>query len=289
MVIDESCQSKDGTHFILMDEVCIVEKSTLTGLILGIGAIAVGMYLKHAPLDALLNPAAAVIIIVGTAAAVFMAFPMAELKKFPKLIKIIFKQQQLIDRIQLIRLFMEWASITRREGLLALETKVEEIDDDFLRNGMRMIIDGNDQDFVRDVLMENISATEERHRAGALIFSQAGMYAPTLGVLGAVIGLIAALADMSSMDKLTQAIAAAFVATVLGIFTGYVLWHPIANKLKRLSQREIQIRLMMVEGLLSIQSGVSTIAISQKLSVFLTPSERQNIEEKEAANVEQKE
>jgi chemotaxis protein MotA len=181
---------------------------------------------------------------------------------------------------------MDWASTTRREGLLALESKVEEIDDHFLRSGMRMIIDGNDQDFVSDVLMENIHTTEERHRSGALIFSQAGMYAPTLGVLGAVVGLIAALADLSDMDKLSQAIAAAFIATLLGIFTGYVLWHPMSNKLKRMSKQEMEIKLMMVEGLLSIQSGVSTIAINQKLSVFLTPSERKQLEEKEGSSGE---
>ncbi|WP_270167161.1 flagellar motor stator protein MotA [Paenibacillus sp. SYP-B4298] len=260
-----------------------MEKSTIIGIILGLTAVLLGMVLKHAPLSSLVNPAAFVIIFVGTAASLFMAFPMAEIAKFPKLLKLTFTSPQLISRQELIRLFMDWASITRREGLLALETKVEEITDPFLKSGMRMIIDGNDQDFVRDVLLEDISATEERHKAGALIFTQAGMYAPTLGVLGAVIGLIAALGDMSDMNKLAMAIAAAFVATLLGIFTGYVLWHPIANKLKRMSKREMEIRLMMVEGLLSIQSGVSTIAINQKLSVYLTPTERQKLVEREGA------
>ncbi|MBP2002773.1 chemotaxis protein MotA [Paenibacillus shirakamiensis] len=266
-----------------------MEISTLIGLILGLGAVLVGMLLKGAPLINLVNnPAAYIIIFVGTAASIFIAFPISELKKFPKLLKLLFVKPQMITKPELITLFMEWASITRREGLLALESRVEEIDDNFLRGGMRMIIDGNDQEFVRDVLAEDIAATEERHRAGALIFSQAGMYAPTLGVLGAVIGLIAALADMTNMEKLGHAIAAAFVATLLGIFTGYVLWHPIATKLKRLSKREIEIRLMMVEGLLSIQSGVSTIAIQQKLAVFLTPTERARLQEKEGSDGEQK-
>ena len=188
-----------------------------------------------------------------------------------------------MQKKEIIRLFMDWASVTRREGLLALESKVEEIDDPFLRNGMRMIIDGNDQDFVRDVLVEDIHSTEERHRAGALIFSQAGMYAPTLGVLGAVVGLVAALANLSDMDALAHSISAAFIATLLGIFTGYVLWHPFANKLKRLSKNENEIKLMMVEGLLSIQSGVSTIAINQKFAVFLTPTERAEESKREAA------
>ncbi|HEX7056817.1 MAG TPA: flagellar motor stator protein MotA [Bacilli bacterium] len=262
-----------------------MEKSTLIGIILGFFAVVVGMYLKGAnPLFVLEVPAAWIIIIIGTAASLFMGFPMSEMKKFPKLVKIIFSKPKLPPKKDLIRLFMEWATITRREGLLALESKVEEIDDAFLRNGMRMIIDGNDQDFVRDVLMEEISAMEERHKAGALIFSQAGMYAPTLGVLGAVVGLIAALSHMSDMDVLAHSIAAAFVATLLGIFTGYVLWHPISNKLKRISSKEVEIRMMMIEGLLSIQSGVSTIAINQKLSVFLTPTERYEQEKEEKAS-----
>jgi chemotaxis protein MotA len=266
---------------------CMMEISTIIGLVLGLVSLVLGMFLKGAPLINLVNnPAAYVIIFVGTAGTIFMAFPMSEVKKIPKLFGIIFKKQQLIDRVSLIGTFMDWASTTRREGLLALESKVEEIDDQFLRSGMRMIIDGNDQEFVSDVLMEDIHATEERHRGGALIFSQAGMYAPTLGVLGAVVGLIAALADLSDMEKLSHAIAAAFIATLLGIFSGYVLWHPMSNKLKRMSKKEMEIKLMMVEGLLSIQSGVSTIAINQKLSVFLTPSERKQLEEKEGSSGE---
>ncbi|ULO07475.1 flagellar motor stator protein MotA [Paenibacillus sp. 19GGS1-52] len=260
-----------------------MEISTIIGLILGVVAVGVGMVLKGAPLHSLATPAAYIIILVGTAASLFMAFPFSEMKKIPSLFKMIFISKKMVSKSQLITMFMEWASITRREGLLALESKVDEIEDNFLRNGMRMIIDGNDQEFVRDVLMEDIHATEDRHKAGALIFSQAGMYAPTLGVLGAVIGLIAALADMSDMEKLAHAIGAAFIATLVGIFTGYVLWHPIATKLKRLSKREIEVRLMMVEGLLSIQSGVSTIAINQKLAVFLTPAERAKLTEKEAS------
>lgn len=266
----------------------MMKNSTIIGIVLGLVAVLGGMVMKGASLTSLINPAAFMIIILGTAASVMIAFPMSELKKIGKLFKIVFSEQKLTSREELISHFMEWASITRREGLLALEARVDEIEDNFLRNGMRMIIDGNDQDLVRDVLLEDIAATEERHKAGALIFTQAGTYAPTLGVLGAVVGLVAALSDMSEMEKLAYAIAGAFIATLLGIFTGYVLWHPIANRLKRISKQEIQIRLMMLEGLLSIQSGVSTIAINQKLSVFLTPTERQLMREKEEGAVEQK-
>src|SRR5690554_2284835 len=134
-----------------------MEKSTSIGIFLGFFALFVGMYFKGSnPMVIFTNLAALIIILVGTVAAVFIAFPMAEIKKIPKLFRILFTSQKLMQKKEIIRLFMDWASVTRREGLLALESKVEEIDDPFLRNGMRMIIDGNDQDFVRDVLVEDI-------------------------------------------------------------------------------------------------------------------------------------
>jgi chemotaxis protein MotA len=251
-----------------------MEKSTGIGIILALIAVGTGMALKGAHLSSLINPAAILIILLGTVASVVIAFPMSDLKKVPKLFVILFRKPKLVSKKELIQLFIEWVTITRREGLLALENKVEEVDDPFLRNGMRMIIDGNDQEFIHDVLMEEIAAMEERHRSGALIFTQAGTYAPTLGVLGAVVGLIAALSNLNQVEALGHMISAAFVATLLGIFSGYVLWHPFANKLKQISKKEVELKMMMVEGLLSIQSGISAIAIEQKLSVFLPPSER---------------
>ncbi|WP_281888397.1 flagellar motor stator protein MotA [Paenibacillus sp. YYML68] len=257
-----------------------MEKSTVLGLCLGLIAVIVGMFLKGASPIALLNSAALMIIFVGTAASLFIGFSMEEMKLFPKLMKIVFTEQKMIPKMELINMFTEWVSITRREGLLAMESKVEEISDPFLRNGMRMIIDGNDQDFVHDVLMEDIHAMQERHRSGAQIFTQAGTYAPTLGVLGAVIGLIAALSNLNNVEELGHLISAAFVATLLGIFCGYVLWHPIANKLKQKSKKEVEIRLMMVEGLLSIQSGISSTAVQQKLMVFIPTSQRDKTDAK---------
>ncbi|GLI06890.1 flagellar motor protein MotA [Paenibacillus tyrfis] len=252
-----------------------MEKSTIIGIILAIIAVGVGMVLKGASLSALVNPAAILIIFVGTAAALFIGFSLEEMKLFPKLMKIVFTEQKTISKMELIDMFTDWVAITRREGLLAMESKVEEIPDPFLRNGMRMIIDGNDQEFVHDVLMEDIHTMQERHRTGAQIFTQAGTYAPTLGVLGAVVGLIAALSNLSEIEALGHLISAAFVATLLGIFSGYVLWHPIANKLKQKSKKEVELRLMMVEGLLSIQTGISATAVQQKLMVFIPTSQRE--------------
>jgi chemotaxis protein MotA len=246
-----------------------LEKSTVIGLILGLFAILVGMALKGASPAALINPAAFIIIIVGTAASLFNAFPLEQLKNFPVLFKKLFSQEERIPKQVLLKLFVELSQVARREGILALESKLEDIKDPFLKNGMSMVIDGMDVDFVRDVLDADIEAMEERHRNGALIFSQAGMYAPTLGVLGAVIGLIAALGSLDDIEKLGHSIAAAFVATLLGIFTGYVLWHPFATKLKLISKEEVEVKRMMVEGILSLQAGDSPMAIESKLLVFI--------------------
>ena len=155
---------------------------------------------------------------------------------------------------ELIKLFSDLAQLARKEGLLALEVRINDIEDAFLKSGLTLAVDGQNADYIRDVLSEEIEAMEERHLAGAQIFT-AGTYAPTLGVLGAVIGLIAALGDMTDTVALGHAISAAFVATLLGIFTGYVLWHPFANKLKRKSQIEVQYKYMIIEGILSILEG----------------------------------
>lgn len=252
-----------------------MDKSTLIGIILGLIAVFVGMVLKGVTLDVLINPAAILIIIVGTIASVTIAFPMSELKRVPKLFGILFKDKKRMSETELIKLFSELSQIARRQGILALEGKLSEIDDPFLKNGLVFAIDGKHSEYIRDVLLEEIDAMEERHKAGAQIFSQAGSYAPTLGVLGAVVGLIAALGHMNDTEALGTAISAAFVATLLGIFTGYVLWNPFANKLKRKSQVEVRVKNLMIEGILSIIEGESPALIEQKLSSYLPASERE--------------
>jgi len=251
-----------------------LEKSTLVGVILGVISVFVGMVLKGAPLSALNNPAAFLIIIGGTTAAVCTACTMEQLKKFPTLIKAAFKAPPLKAKAELLRLFVELSQVARREGILALESKVSEIEDPFFKTGLNMVIDGMEPEFVSDVLDAELEVMEKRHAAGYAMFTQGGTYAPTLGVLGAVVGLIAALGNLKDVDALGHAIAAAFVATLLGIYTGYVLWHPFANKLKMLSQREISEKRMIVEGVLSLQAGDSPTAIEAKLMVFIPQSER---------------
>lgn len=251
-----------------------MEKSTVLGLIIGFTTISVGMVLKGAQLSALINPAATLIIFGGTIACLLNAFPLKDLKKFPALVKLLFRQPQFIAKPELLRLFVELSQIARREGILALENRLDEIADPFLRNGLSMVIDGLDPEFVGDVLDAEIQSMQERHQNGALIFTQAGTYAPTLGVLGAVVGLVAALGNLNDIEVLGHSIAAAFIATLFGIFTGYVIWLPFANKLKMLSKQEAEVKQMIIEGVLSLQAGDSPTALEAKLMVFIPQEER---------------
>ena len=162
---------------------------------------------------------------------------------------------------------------------MAIEKKANEVADPFIRSTMTMVADGFNADFIYGVVDAEIKQMEERHRSGAQIFAQCGMYAPTLGVLGAVIGLIAALGNLSDIDQLGHSIAAAFVATLLGIFTGYVCWHPFANKLKQINAEEVEIKRMVLEGALALQEGASSIAIESRLQAFIPLSERKSLRE----------
>lgn len=251
-----------------------MDKASIIGVILAVIAIGVGMTLKGVSPVALLNPAATLIIFVGTAASVCIAFPMSTLKNVPTLFKIIFKKDENNKIEDVIEVFTEWAELSRREGVLALEGKLDETEEDtFLYSGMQLVIDGQSPDFIRDVMLEKIDAMEERHLKGAAIFSQAGTYAPSLGVLGAVIGLIAALGHMEDTNLLAKAISAAFIATLMGIFSGYVLWHPFANKLREKSKNEAQVKHVMIEGILSIANGESPQIIKDKLGSYLSARE----------------
>lgn len=248
--------------------------TTIVGLIIALIAIGVGMVLKGVSLYAFANPAAFLIIFGGTIAALLVSFPFSEIKKFPKLLQIAFWEPKLPTQTEVIDMMVEWSIVSRTEGVLALEEIAESVEDPFLKNGLEMIIDGSDRKQMEEILFEELDAVAERHKVGSLIFSQAGTYAPTLGVLGAVVGLIAALGNLKDIDKLGHSIAAAFIATFLGIFTGYMLWHPISNKLKRISKKEQDIKVMMIDGLLAIQDGLTPKLIERKLSVYLPSTAR---------------
>lgn len=246
-----------------------IDIASILGIILGLLTLVVGMIAKGANPAALVNPAALIIIYVGTASAILVAFPLKELKKLPKLFGIIFKNSNRMSEREMIDFFVDKANSMKKEGILGLQAGVEDIPDEFLKKGIELILEGKTSEQIEEILYQELETREERHMGLGSIFTLAGSFAPTLGVLGAVIGLISALGNLSDMEKLGHSIAAAFVATLYGIFTGYVLMHPMANKLKRKSKEEIKLGNIAIGGILALQEGASAMTIKAKLLPYL--------------------
>ena len=250
----------------------------IVGIIVGVLSVVVGMIVKGADVHVLLNPAAAIIIIIGTIAATANSFPKKEFLNIPKITGVLFRERKDGDPVQIIKDIIEMAQMARKEGLLSLEQKRVDMKNEYMKKGLGMVVDGIEQEYIRDVMTTEMESMEERHRAGAQVFTTAGGAAPTLGVLGAVIGLIGALGNLEDTEKLGHMIAAAFVATLYGIFTGYVLCHPFASRLKRKSAEELRLMNIILEGVLSIQAGENPKSIEMKLVGLLEPKERKAFE-----------
>ena len=236
--------------------------STVLGIIVGLATLIGGIVLKGSSLSALANPAALVIIFVGTFAALLNAFPMSTIAKLPTYFGLIFGSSKQPEEMELAKEFITLAQAARRDGILSLERM--EFNEPFIKLGASMLVDGVDPEILEDVMEQHLEAMEDRHKVGAQVFAQAGMYAPTLGVMGAVIGLVAALGNLNDIEKLGHSIAAAFIATLFGIFSGYVLWHPFSNKLKQMSAKEVEIKRMIISGIKAIQNGESIYVIQER-------------------------
>jgi chemotaxis protein MotA len=253
-----------------------MDLTSLFGIIVGIAAIVGAMVFKSINFSVFFNPAALLVIFAGTLSCILNAFPGKDLKTLGKLFGILFSSDDKgkSKKIEIIETMDKFAVMARKEGLLALESAIGTINDDFMKKGVRWVIDGASPEFIIEILSSEMQEIEERHSVNASIFSQAGTYAPTLGVLGAVFGLIAAMSHINEIQSMAEAVAAAFIATILGIFTGYVLWNPFANKLKVKSKHEMVEKRMIMEGLISLQRGESPTMIRDKLTAFLSDKER---------------
>ena len=254
-----------------------MELTTIIGVVIGIASVIGAMFFKSISLSVFFNPAALLIIFAGTVAAVMNAYPGKTLKNVGTLFKILFIKRKLISEEEIINMMVELSGVDKKEGLLALESRLEDIADPFIKKAVRMIVDGTSSDIIEEILYSEIDSMEQRHQINAGIFASAGMYAPTLGVLGAVFGLIAAMATIDNVDIISHAIAAAFIATILGIFTGYVLWNPFAKKLQVKSKYEVILKQMIVEGVLSIQRGYPPFMIKERLLAMLSSKQQLKI------------
>lgn len=245
-----------------------MDRLTLIGVVLALVALVGGSVLKGAGLSGLWSPAAFVIVILGTLAATLVQTPMATFRRAMKILGWVFRPPARDGAAQIRRL-VEWSNIARRQGLLGLESELSNVDDEFLRKGLQMVVDGNEPEQIRQTLEIEMQGQQQRDMAAAKVFEGMGIYSPTLGIIGAVLGLMAVMKNLADPSKLGHGIAAAFTATIYGIGAANLALLPMAAKLKGVVNGQALEREMLIEGLIAIAQGENPRNIESRLSGYL--------------------
>lgn len=247
--------------------------TTIIGLIIGLVALVGGFLLEGGQVGGLLQLTAALIVFGGTFAAVLISFPLAKLRTLPKALSLAFITKSNLTN-NIVEDITGMATISRREGVLALERTAETHEDPFLREGIQLIVDGTDHGTVRQMLELEIDAVAKKHEGYAKIFESAGGYAPTMGIIGTVMGLIHVLGSLTEPTALGPAIALAFTATLYGVASANLIFLPIASKIKARSEDELDQMEMILEGILSIQNGDHPLLVRRKLESYNVDTDR---------------
>ena len=256
-----------------------MDLATLIGLILAVVGIVGGNVLEGGNPAALVNLPGFMIVVVGTLGAVMISQPMSVMVGLPKFFMKALMGGKGHNSAETVDLFVTMADKARREGLLALEADVDKIHDAFTRKGVQLMIDGTDPELLREIMEIEADAMKHRHEGNFAALEFMGGIAPTIGVLGAVMGLMGVMAHLDEPEHIGPGIATAFVATFYGVFTANVLWLPLAKKLQNNSKHELHALNVVIEGLMSIQSGDNPRIVREKLEGFLQPKERQKKDE----------
>ena len=240
---------------------------SIVGIILAMIAIIGGAILKGSSAGALVGSAAFVIVVLGTLAASLVQTPLPTFLRAWKIIVWVFMPPA-TNPNAVIEKIVEWSNIARKQGLLGLESAVEQEKDEFLKKGLQSLVDGGEPDAIRSGMEIELDAMEHFDNQAAKVFEAMGIYSPTLGIIGAVMGLMAVMQNLADPSKLGHGIAAAFVATIYGIAFANLLFLPMANKLKAVIHGQIQVRTMVIEGIIAIAQGENPRNIETKLKGY---------------------
>ncbi len=245
-----------------------MDRLSVIGVVLALCALVGGSILKGAGLAGLWSPAAFLIVIVGTIAAILVQTSASTFMRAMKMLPWVFRPPEQ-DHQAVIAQIVEWSTTARKQGLLGLEAQVAEQSDPFMAKGLQMVVDGLEPEAIRQMLEIELQGQNERDLAAAKVFEGMGIYAPTLGIVGAVLGLMAVMKNLADPSKLGHGIAAAFTATIYGIGSANLVLLPVGNKLKTLIRAQATGREMIIEGLIAIAQGENPRNIEARLNGYL--------------------
>ncbi|OAB42982.1 flagellar motor protein [Paenibacillus glacialis] len=238
---------------------------TILGILAGLAALIGGFLWEGGQISGLFQQTAALIVFGGTIAAVVISYPAARLKTIPQAIRYAFVRPE-NDMEELVEDIVHMATTARRNGVLALEQRAQHHPNEFLSEGMQMVVDGTEPTLVRQIMEIELDRAEMKHDGYAKIFESAGGYAPTMGIIGTVMGLIHVLSSLSDPTELGPSIAVAFIATLYGVASANLIFLPIASKIKSRSADEIQNMELLLQGILAIQNGEHPQIVRKKIS-----------------------
>lgn len=250
-----------------------MDKTSVLGILIGIGGILLGNVLEGGHFGALLQGTAAIIVFGGTLGAVMLNSTEQDLSMAKKLIHFAFRDKVDFNRSEIIEEIVKLSGIAAKEGALELEKKLSSMTHPYMKTVFRFVVDGVDPGQMKEIMEEQISIEEETKLAGAKVFSDAGAYAPTIGILGAVLGLIHIMANLTDTSSLGSGIAVAFVATIYGVASANLLFLPMANKIKRKITEDAVTQEMILAGALGITRGIYPSLLREKLLAY-TAGER---------------
>ena len=246
-----------------------MDKLTLFGLLIALVGIMTGQFIEGSDFGILFQGAAFLIVFGGTLGAVMVQSPRKVFFTAIRMGRWAFVTPK-SDEHELIRQLTEWSALTRREGMLKLEERFPAIEDPFVLKGAQLLVDGYSAEEIREVLEVDIQAWEQLRWQAARVWESAAGYSPTVGIIGAVLGLMHVMQNLSEPSKLGSGIAVAFVATIYGVAFANLLFLPIANKLKAIIMQQTQMRDLIVDGLCAIANGENPRLIEIKLESYLS-------------------
>lgn len=250
--------------------------------LLGTWVVVFWAILSGGEMSYFIDPASIILVIGGTTTILLFCTPVRQVLKMLKVgMSAAFFKQRSIEK--LIQDLVSYAEVARRDGILSLENKTKDIDDEFIVRGIQMAVDGTDPELIQQIMETDVENLESRHGLGKYTFDMLGKYAPAMGMIGTLVGLVVMLQNMSDPSKIGPGMAVAILTTLYGALIANCIALPLSDRLSKLNSQEVLYKTIIIKGVMAIQSGDNPRIVEQKLRTFLPPSQRTETEEKDAA------